>query len=475
MNDTRLTLDGLVDQLAAHRTLGRAPREELVWLASHGSVREMNTGEVLTAKGDAVAGLFIALSGRIAIFIDRGAGPHKAMEWIGGDVLGLLPYSRLSTPPGDTIVQEPTVLLQIDRECLRDVILQCHEVTTLLVHAMLDRARAFTSNDLQNEKMASLGKLSAGLAHELNNPASAIERSAALLDQQLDAAQLASRALGAARLTDAQLAAVDMLGSACFATPADGIRSPVQQAAHEEAIADWLADHGADATMADALADTGLTLEALDDLARAMTGPSLEIAVRWAASGCMVHRLASEIQQAARRISALVGSVKGFTRMDQAAVAEPVDVRQGLADTVAVLQSKARGKSAAVTVHADSHLPYAYGFSGELNQVWLNLIDNALDAVPELGHVDVLAAREGQDVAIRIIDNGRGIPDQIRDRIFDPFFTTKPVGQGTGLGLDIVRRLVLHNRGDISVVSRPGRTEFRVLLPAANVEPGTPA
>ena len=475
MNDTRLTLDGVVDQLTAHRTLGRAPREELVWLASHGSVRHMNAGEVLTAKGEAVAGLFVVLSGRVAIFIDRGAGPHKAMEWIAGDVTGLLPYTRLTSPPGDTIAQEPTVILQIDRERLRDVTLECHEVTTLLVHAMLDRARAFTSSDLQNEKMASLGKLSAGLAHELNNPASAIERSAVLLDDRLDEAQLASRALGAAHLTDAQLESVDALRSACLATSLGGIRSPVEQAAHEETIADWLADHGLDLELADALADSGVTLEALDHLAGAMKGPSLEIVVRWAASGCLVHRLASEIQEAALRISRLVASVKDFTHMDQASVAEPVDVLQGVSNTIAMLQAKARGKSAAVTVNADSNLPYAYGFSGELNQVWLNLIDNALDAVPEHGRVDVLAAREGQEVAIRIIDNGSGIPDQIRDRIFDPFFTTKPVGQGTGLGLDIVRRLVLHNRGDISVVSQPGRTEFRVLLPAASVEPGTPA
>ena len=167
------------------------------------------------------------------------------------------------------------------------------------------------------------------------------------------------------------------------------------------------------------------------------------------------------------RISGLVAAIKGFTHMDQATVAEPVDLIQGLSNTVAVLRSKARAKSAAVVVEAEPGLPRVRGFAGELNQIWANLIDNALDAVPDSGRVEVLANRKQQQVVVRVIDNGAGIPAQIRERIFDPFFTTKPMGHGTGLGLDIVRRLVRHNDGEISVESQPGRTEFRVALPLA--------
>jgi signal transduction histidine kinase len=470
-----MTLQGLVDRLSEHRTLGRAPREELAWLASHGSLRHMNTGDVLTAKGAAVEGMFILLSGRIAIFVDRGGGLHKLLEWRGGEVTGLLPYSRLTSPPGDTVAQEPTVILKIDRECLRDMIRECHQVTSLLVHAMVDRARAFTSSDMHDEKMVSLGKLSAGLAHELNNPVAAIERSAALLDRRLDEAQRAARALGAARLTDAQLDAVDVLRAVCLSTPVQGVRSPIEQAAHEEAIADWLSDHDVSTGIADALAETGVTVEALDSIARAITGPPLETVMQWAGAGCSVRRLALEIQESAMRISGLIMAIKGFTHMDHAPIAEPVDLLQGLSNTVAVLQSKARSKSAAIAMQADADLPRVFGFAGELNQIWANLLDNALDAVPESGRVEVIAARDGRRVGIRIVDNGSGIPDQIRDRIFDPFFTTKPVGQGTGLGLDIVRRLVLHNQGEITVDSRPGRTEFCVALPSADTEPGAPA
>jgi signal transduction histidine kinase len=333
---------------------------------------------------------------------------------------------------------------------------------------MLDRARVFNASDLHDEKMVSLGKLSAGLAHELNNPASAIERSAALLEDRLNDAEVATRALGAAKLTDEQLAAVDAVRDSCLAKRVQGVRSPIEEAEREEQIADWLADHGLDESTAEPLAETQVTIEALDQLAGAVSGPALNAVLRWAAAGCSVRGLAAEIQDSAMRISGLVVAVKGFTHMDQAMVATAVDIAQGLSNTIAVLGAKARGKSISVALEVDSGLPQARGYVGELNQIWANLIDNALDAVQESGRVEVTAKSERERVVVRIIDNGPGIPDGVRERIFDPFFTTKPMGQGTGLGLDIVRRLVKHNDGEITVESRPGRTEFCVALPLAD-------
>ena len=460
----------LVDRLAEDKTLGAAPREELAWLATHGSLRKLNTGAVLTAKGARVEGLFVVLSGRIAISVDRGARPPKINEWREGDVTGLLPYSRLVSPPGDTVAQEPTEIVDVPRQHLRAMTRECYEITAILVHSMLDRARVFNASELQDEKMVSLGKLSAGLAHELNNPASAIERSAALLEDRLDDSERAARALGAARLTDSLLAVVDGVRKSCAATRVHGVRSPIEEAEREEAMADWLADHGLDTAMAEVLADTAVKFEELDRLAGAVDGSGLNAALRWAAAGCAVRGLASEIQDSAMRISGLVVAIKGFTHMDRAAVAEPVDLIQGLSNTVAVLKSKARAKSVAVAVEVEPGLPRVRGFAGELNQIWANLIDNALDAVPDSGRVEVLANLEGRRVVVRVVDNGSGIPAQIRERIFDPFFSTKPVGQGTGLGLDIVRRLVRHNDGEISVESQPGRTEFRVVLPLAETD-----
>ena len=154
--------------------------------------------------------------------------------------------------------------------------------------------------------------------------------------------------------------------------------------------------------------------------------------------------------------------------MDRATVPEPVDLVKGLSDTLAVLGSKAKGKSIGVNLNLEKDLPRVQGFGGELNQVWSNLLDNALDALGEGGQIEITARRERDCVVVRIIDNGCGIPVEVRDRIFDPFFTTKPVGKGTGLGLDIVRRLVQRHNGQIDLESTPGRTEFRVTLPVSD-------
>jgi signal transduction histidine kinase len=465
----------LIDRLAEHKTLATAPREELAWLAAHGTLHSLVPGKILSHKAVAVEGLYIILSGHISLSVDRGSGPQKVIDWRAGDISGILPFSRMTAAPGDAIAEEPTEILAVHRDDLRQLTRECYTVTSILVHIMLDRARLFTSSDLQNEKMISLGKLSAGLAHELNNPASAIERSTASLSNRLEEAESATLALGTARLGDAQLAAVDQIRNACMARAPQGVRSPLQQAEREEAIADWLSDHGLVTANSDVLADTPVTFDALDQLAATVEGPALDAVIRWAAAGCAVRGLASEIQEAAMRISGLVMAIKGFTHMDQAMVAEPVDLGPNLSNTVVVMRAKARQKSAEVAIELEPGLPLVRGFAGELNQVWGNLIDNALDAIQDGGRLEVNARRDGQRVVVRIVDNGPGIPPQILSRIFDPFFTTKPMGQGTGLGLDIVRRLVRHNDGNIEVDSKPGRTEFRVTLPIADPESTVPA
>jgi signal transduction histidine kinase len=461
-----MTTTELIDLLAQHTTLGSAPRAELEWLATHGSLRSLGPGDVLTAKGTQVDGMFVVLSGHIVIRVDRGAGLKKVMEWRAGDVTGLLPYSRMSSPPGDTVSEEPTIVLSIPREKMRDMIRDCHEVTSILVRTMVDRARLFAKSDLHDEKMVSLGKLSARLAHELNNPAAAIERAAATLDDRLEEAEKAALALGAARPDDKELAAIRALRDACLAKKAQGILSPLQQSEREEAIADWLEGHGISAAISGALGETTITMEALDGVANALNGACLDAVLRWAAAGCSVRVLASEIQDAALRISGLVAGVKGFTHMDQGGPAAPVDLAMSLGNTIVVFRAKAREKSVAIALNVEPELPPAVGFAGEINQIFANLLDNALDAVHKDGHVEVRAIRERERVIVSVIDDGPGIPPDVRERMFEPLFTTKPVGKGTGLGLDIVRRLLSQNNAHIDVESVPGRTEFKVSLPA---------
>ena len=451
--------------------LSSIPHHELSWLASHGELRVIAPGQVITSKdGPGPEGMLILLSGHITINVDRGAGSHKVMEWRGGDILGRLPYSRMVAPPGDTMTEEPTEVVLIRNDDLPEMIRECYEVTSVLVHQMMDRARQFTTSDMHDEKMVSLGKLAAGLAHELNNPASALARSAKQLTAQVVASEASARAFGARNLSPSQIAAVDATRTCALARPDDGVRTPIEQADREEAIANWLDVHGVDSSIADQLAETGVTMEALDPLATALEGESLEAALRSIATGCSVQGLAREMERAAFRISELIASVKGFTYMDQSTASQPVDLGEGLRNTLEMLKAKARAKSVGVNVTIDPELPRIDGFGGELNQIWVNLIDNAIDAVAESGHVEVTATRKENAVVVRIVDDGPGIPQQIRDRIYDPFFTTKPQGEGTGLGLDITRRLVRRHRGDIDFESRPGRTEFIISLPISQLK-----
>jgi len=456
----------LVDRLAALPQLKSIPREELEWLVAHGELEVYDAGTVIAPKGVRIEKLWIFLSGHVVVQVDRGVGPRKVTDWRAGDVSGMLPYSRMVGPPGDNYLEEASEFLSVHQRHFHEMAHRCPVFTAHTVHCMLDRARSFNASDLQDEKMVSLGRLAAGLAHELNNPASATVRGAKQLLGVLGQADAASRALGAAGLTEELFAAIEQVRFACVAQPGGTVLSPIQQADREDQIVDWLERHQADPAHAEALANTGVTLDALDRLAQATSGHTLEAALGWIAAGCATHSLALDIEQAATRIHDLVAAIKRFTYMDSIGGPEPTDLEPGLRDTVKVLAAKARSKGAAIAIEIEPKLPCVHATGSELNQVWLNLIDNALDAIPASGRVDISARAELDRVVIRVVDDGPGIPSDVLPRIWDPFFTTKPPGQGTGLGLDITRRLLRRYHGDISVESRPGRTEFRVSLVA---------
>jgi signal transduction histidine kinase len=461
----------LVERLATHHTLGSAPRAELEWLAQRGALLQFERGEVIIRKNElptTLNALWIVLSGHLVIYVDRGAGPKKAMEWRSGDVSGMLPYSRATRSYGEGVAVERTEIFAVHRDHFPDMIRECPAVTTALVHAMLDRARAFTSNDLHDEKMISLGKLSAGLAHELNNPASAAVRSAASLEHAIEDLSAASRLVGAALPSSEELHTLARFRESRRPVGERNTMSPIERADREDAIADWLQSRGVDHTPAAALAEAGYTITALETLASSLRAPTLEAALHWLAADCVAADLVNDVRNSASRVYELVNSVKRFTSMDHASP-ELVDVAQGLHDTIAVIQSKAREKGVTLTLDVPTPLPAVRGFAGELNQMWSNLIDNALDAAPPGGHTWVSAVSELNAVVVRVVDDGPGIAPELLGRIFDPFFTTKPVGHGIGLGLAIAHRLARLHAGDIEVHTTPGggRTEFRVSIPTA--------
>jgi signal transduction histidine kinase len=462
-------IEELVERLSAHRTFGGSPTEELRWLANHGELRRYEAGHVVSTPSMPVEGMFVILSGRISIHLIRGNARHKIAEWRGGDVTGVLPYSRLVTPPGDTIVDETAEVLVVGRDALPAMVRECQAITSILVHVMLDRARFFTSNLLHDEKLKSLGKLAAGLAHELNNPAAAITRSAKMLRKTVESASAAARALGAAGLTAAEQEAISRMSIDCLPAPAEHVLSPLAEAEREAALTDWLESRGLDAAAAESIAQTPVTTRALEELAAQLRPGILGHALQWVAADCAARGLAAEIETAGTRISDLVTAVRGFTQVDVDTLPQPIDIAEGLGQTFAVLRGKARGKSVRMAVTIESGLPRVRGVAAELNQVWANLIDNALDAVPASGSVEVTASRENARVVVRVADDGPGIPPDVRDRIFDPFFTTKGVGEGTGLGLSVSYGIVRDHRGTIEVDTTPGRgSRFTVLLPLAD-------
>jgi signal transduction histidine kinase len=453
----------LVNRLAALPNLEKIPRQELEWLVAHGQFEVHEAGTVIAPKGKTIDKLWIILTGCVAVRVDRGVGPRLVIEWRTGDVSGMLPYSRMTGSPGNNYLAEKSEVLAIQVKHFPQMINRCPEFTAHTVHTMLDRARSFNASDLQDEKMISLGKLAAGLAHEINNPAAAILRCAKQLPEQLAEVDAASRALGAA-VTDDVFSSVEQLRSACLVEPLDTSLSPIQQADREDEIADWLVRHKVDKKNAEALAFTPVTIDMLEKLTNKLPGKPLAFALRWIATYCAANSLADDIGQAATRISELVTAVKRFTYMDNLAGSELVEVEAGLRDTIKVLAAKSKSKDANIALDIQANLPRVRATGSELNQVWMNLIDNALDAIPDSGNIDISAHIELDRLVVRIIDDGHGIPAEDLQRIFDPFFTTKPPGHGTGLGLDITRRILRMYHGDIIVQSRPGKTEFCVSL-----------
>jgi len=319
----------------------------------------------------------------------------------------------------------------------------------------------------QSEKLATLGRLSAGMAHELNNPAAAAQRGAAQLQSTFSHLQQTHLKLGELDLTDPQLEsllALDELAQKRAKQPPD--LDMLTRSDREAELEDWLDEQGVDNAweIAPTLVNLGYDCDALNTLVADFTSLQFSAVIEWLGDTYTIYSLLEEIGQGSGRISEIVKALKGYTYLDQAPI-QAVDIHEGLDSTLVILRSKLKG---GISVQRDyaADLPHIQAYGSELNQVWTNIIDNAIGAMKGEGEITLRTCLDGKWVVVEIVDNGPGIPEDIIPNLFDPFFTTKPPGEGTGLGLNISHNIVVQkHQGRIDVFSKPGQTRFEVRLP----------
>jgi signal transduction histidine kinase len=441
------------------------PDDQISWFLSQSQELALKPDEIYIHQGDPADAMYVIIEGQLQV---RGelAGEIVTISTKAGDITGVLPYSRMKQFPLTGRAVTASRVLRFPATLFPELVQRMPELTSRLVGLMSDRIRETTRIEQQRDRLVGLGKLSAGLAHELNNPASAAKRAASQLRGMLKAIKDSSHSLGARELTPEQKARIEELEASLLqreGPPPDALTV----ASVEDELDALLRSHGLDdlGQLSAGLARKGASPEMLESLFASLDAETAHAALARLCALLEVGGILNEIESSVSRISDLVGAIKEYTFMDQAPV-QNVDIVRSLETTLTILNHKLKH---GVVVERDyQRVPLLVdSFGSELNQVWTNIIDNAIDAMHGHGKLRVRTYRDDGCVVIEIADNGPGIPLDIQPHIFEPFFTTKGVGEGTGLGLDTVQRIVKKHRGSIHVSSRPGDTRFQVFLPLA--------
>jgi signal transduction histidine kinase len=455
-------IEALVNDLRKIAPFADQPQADLEWFVSQSEERRTAVGDVAAMEGAPADTMFVILEGELRARSEKGPADGPVYTARAGDVTGVLPFSRMKNYSVTVRAVLPMRTLAFPASKFPELFQRMPELSQRLVGLLTDRVRNVTREEQQREKLAALGKLSAGLAHELNNPSAAARRSAAALRNCLDRLRTAGRD-SALRAEDCELLAQRVDEIRASLKPAN-YKDEFARADRQDAIQSWLEVRGVvDAwKLAPLLADANLTDEHLDNFAGA-AGAALGPELTRFATLLEMERIASELDNSTARISELIKAIKEYSFMDQAPLQE-VDIKSSLETTLTIMHHKLK-RGIAVTRDYAPNLPKVMAYGSELNQVWTNLIDNAADAMGNTGKLLVRAIRENEYVLVEIVDNGPGIPPEVQSRIFEPFFTTKGVGEGTGLGLDVVHRIVKKMRGLVTVKSGPGDTRFQVRIP----------
>lgn len=440
--------------------------EQIRELCAHGEEVSLADGEALFREGDLGYAFYLVLEGRIKITKRSAAGEMLLTYQEKGQFTGEIAMLT-NTPARATAVAEgPLRVVRFDMPEFRMMIAECPDLAATVLRAFAARAREVDATMIQQEKLASMGKMAAGLAHELNNPAAAMVRTM----ESLRGAISRVSALGMTydcRFDSSQRPILEQLQNRVRERASDpDTLSPLDRSDREEDLADWLERNGLDDGwgMAPGLVNAGVTRECVTTLSGKLKPDSLSAALTWIEADLTTNQLAKEIESAARRIFDLVSAMKQYTYMDQAQFQE-IDVHDGLESTLKIFAHRTR-KGIEVKREYDRSIPRIQAYAGELNQLWTNLIDNAVDAMDGSGVLTITTQRERNGVKVTIGDTGSGVPPQIRDRIFEAFVTSKPAGKGTGLGLEIAHRIAVNrHHGKISVESKPGDTRFIVTIP----------
>src|SRR6266404_1712612 len=460
-----------VEALRRVHVFADLPEDQLQWFAENVRDERFATGDILFRKGDPPDWMAVFLEGEMHAYRDDNA--HDGYVYISragdpaSEVTGVLPFSRMTefTVTGRAVT--PSRIMRFPVHLFPELLQRMPTLAKRLVGIMSDRVREITTVDQQQDKLMALGKLSAGLAHELNNPAAGATRAANDLIVTLAELRAADLRLCRHELTTEQEEAIRTFEDIALEHSATTAQlNSLEQSDREDLLTTWLEDHGIDETwkLSANLVEAGIDAAGLQRISDVLENGALVDVLARVNAQLAAAKLASEIKASTARLSELVGAIKEYSYMDPASVQE-VDVHKGLESTLLILKYKLRKKNIAVTREYADALPRIKAYGSELNQVWTNLIVNAADAMREGGTLKVRTKREPTDILIEIRDNGSGIPESVRSRIFEPFFTTKPVGEGTGLGLDTVARIVRKHRGNIRFESKPGDTCFQVRLP----------